>query len=120
MTWPEFWETILPPMAAALAMVITALAWTAVAYLKAMRDKFEESSDRQALHSAVKTGVQAELEMDPNASNKQIAVAAARHVLDKGAPDAVRGFGLTGIDLNRMIASQVAEERARRAREKPC
>lgn len=120
MTWSEFWANVLPPVAAALAMVVTALAWTAVAYLKHMREKFEEGKDREALHSAVETGVKAELVVDPCASDKQITAAAAKHVLDKGAPDAVKAFGLTGSDLNRIITSKVAEERAKQAQEKPC
>jgi hypothetical protein len=121
MSWVEFWQTVLPPLAAALAMIITALAWTAVAYLKSVRDKFEESKDREALHSAVSTGIQAELESDPLASNKKLAAAAAKHVLDKGAPDAVKAFDLTGNDLARYVASKVGEERARkRAEQKPC
>src|SRR4051794_22951674 len=106
MSWVDFWATVLPPLAAALAMVITALAWTAVAYLKSVRDKFEEAKDRETLHSAVRTGVRAELEMDPHASDKLIAESASRHVLDKGAPDAVRAFGLTGGDLSRLAMSK--------------
>src|SRR3954470_8179835 len=118
MTWPDFWGTVLPPLAAALGMIVTALAWTAVAYLKSVRDKFEESKDREALHSAVSTGIQEELRMDPNASDKQVTIAAARHVLDKGAPEAVRTFGLSGTDLSRMVASKITEERAKVATEK--
>jgi hypothetical protein len=121
MTWPDFWGTVLPPLAAALGMIVTALAWTAVAYLKSVRDKFEESKDRETLHSAVSTGIQEELRMDPNASDKQVMIAAARHVLDKGAPEAVRAFGLSGTDLSRVIASKITEERAKVAAEKkPC
>lgn len=121
MSWPEFWQTVLPPLAAALAMIITALAWTAVAFLKSVRDKFEESKDREALHSAVSTGIQEELKLDPNASDKQLTIAAARHVLDKGAPEAVKAFGLSGTDLSRMVASKLNEERAKAAAEKkPC
>jgi predicted ATPase len=121
MSWPEFWSTILPPFAAALAMVVTALAWTAVAYLKSVRDKFEEAKDREALRSARSTGIQAELERDPTASDKQVVTAAARHILDKGAPDAVKAFDLSGNDLARFISSAVGEERAKKAAEKkPC
>lgn len=121
MSWPDFWATVLPPLAAALAAIITALAWTAVAYLKSVRDKFEESKDREALHSAVTTGIQAKLELDPRATDKEVVAAAARHVLDKGAPDAVKAFGLTGNDLSRYVASKVGEERARKlAEKKPC
>jgi hypothetical protein len=121
MTWVDFWGTVLPPLAAALAMVITGLAWTAVAYLKSVRDKFEESKDREALHSAVSTGIQAELELDPFAPDKKVVAAAARHVLDKGAPEAVRAFGLSGGDLTRFVASKVGEERAKKlAEKKPC
>lgn len=120
MTWPEFWSTVLPPIAAGLAMIVTAAAWTAVAYLRALRDKFEEAKNREALHSAVTTGVRAELELDPLAPDKQVANSAARYVLDKGAPDAVHAFGLTGGDLSRLAVSKVAEERARAAKLKPC
>lgn len=121
MSWPDFWATVLPPLAAALAMVITALAWTAVAYLKSVRDKFEESKDREALHSAVKTGVRSELELDPLAPDKQVTVAAARYVLDKGAPDAAKAFGLTASDISRVVASKLSEERARMIAERqPC
>lgn len=121
MSWPEFWQTILPPFAAALAMVITALAWTAVAYLKSVRDKFEEAKDREALRSARSTGIQAELEVDPLAPDKQVVAAAARHILDKGAPDAVKNFGLSGRDLYRFVSSTVSEERAKKlAEKKPC
>jgi hypothetical protein len=121
MTWPDFWGTVLPPLAAALGMIVTALAWTAVAYLKSVRDTFAESKDREALHSAVRTGIQAELELDPGASDKQVAIAAAKHVLDKGAPDAVRAFDLSGTDLTRFIVGKVGEERSKRtAEQKPC
>lgn len=121
MSWPEFWQTILPPFAAALAMVITALAWTAVAYLKSVRDKFEESKDREALHSAISTGLQEELDRDPQAPDKQLIVAAARHVLNKGAPDAVKAFDLSGTELARLVSSKVGDERAKKLAEKrPC
>lgn len=113
MTWAEFWATVLPPVAAALIAVISAAAWTVVAYLKSMRDKFNESKDREALHSAVTTGVRSELEMDPHAPDKQVAAAAARYVLEKGAPDAVKAFDMTGRDLSRMAVSKVTEERAK-------
>lgn len=117
MTWQEFYNTVL----AALATVVVALAWTAVAYLKSMRDKFNESKDREALHSAVTTGIRAELELDPLAPDKTLVAAAARHVLDKGAPEAVRAFGLSGGDLTRFVASKVGEERAKKlAEKKPC
>jgi hypothetical protein len=121
MSWPDFWSTVLPPLAAALAAIVTALAWTAVAYLKSVRDKFEESKDREALHSAISTGVRAELEHDPLAPDKAVVAAAARHVLDKGAPDAVLAFGLSGSDVARLATSKVGEERARiMAEKKPC
>lgn len=120
MTWPEFWSTILPPIAAALAAIISAAAWTAVAYLKSMRDKFEEAKDREALHSAISTGVRAELELDPHASDKQIASGAAKYVMSSGAPDAAKAFGLTGPELSTLIASKVGGERAKRQDDKPC
>lgn len=121
MSWPDFWATVLPPLAAALAMVITGLAWTAVAYLKSVRDKFEESKDREALRSARTTGIQAELELDPNASDKQVIAGAAKHILDKGAPDAVRAFDLSARDLARFVSGAVSEERAKKlAEKKPC
>lgn len=120
MTWVEFWGTILPPLAAALAMVVTALAWTAVAYLKRLRDKFEEAKDREALHSAVQTGVKSELQIDPYAKDKQIVASAAKYVIEKGAPDAVKAFGLKGQDLAWLISSKVSEERAKRPPQKPC
>lgn len=120
MPWVEFWQTVLPPVAAALAAIITAAAWTAVAYLKNMRDKFDESTDRQALHSALSTGVRAELETNPLASDKQITAGAARYVMDKGAPKAAKAFGLTGTDLSQLVASKVSEERSKRSPDKPC
>lgn len=119
-SWPAFWETVLPPLAAALAMVITALAWTAVAYLKSMRDKFEEGKDREALHSAATTGLRAELQTDPCASDKTIVAGAAKYVADRGAPDAVKAFGMSGPDISRIITSKVGEERAKVAGDKPC
>jgi hypothetical protein len=116
MSWPE----LLDAARTALATIMVALVWTAVAYLRSVRFKFEESKDREALHSAVRTGIRDELELDPLASDKQVAVAAARHVLDKGAPDAVKAFDLSGGDLNRIIISKVGEERAQMAEKRPC
>ena len=115
MSWPDFWGTLLPPLAAALGTILTALAWTAVTYLKVVRDKYVESVDREALHSAVATGVRAEFELEPLATTKGMAAAVARHVLDKGAPEAAKAFDLSGGDLTRLVASKVSETRARKA-----
>jgi len=120
MTWVDFWAAVLPPLVVALLAVISAVAGLAVAYLRAMQRKYDESMDRQALHSAVTTGVKAELEIDPAAPDKQIAAAAARYVIDKGAPDAVRAFGLSVSDLTRLVVSKVGEERGRLTKPKPC
>lgn len=121
MTWTDFYAAVLPPLVVALLAVISAVAGLAVAYLRALQRKYDESMDRQALHSALNTGVKAELEIDPAAPDKKIALAAAKYVLDKGAPDAVRAFGLSGSDLTRLVVSKVGDERAKRASEmKPC
>lgn len=120
MSWPDFWATVLPPLAAALAMVITALAWTAVAYLRSVRDTFRESKARETLHSAASTGLQEALDHDPLASDKQLVAAAARHILNKGAPDAVRDFDLSASDIARFVSSKIGEERAKKlAEQKP-
>lgn len=120
MGWPDFWATVLPPVAAALGAIVTAAAWTAVAYLKNMRDKFEESKDREALHSALSTGIQYALEADPASTDKELVAKTARYVLDQGAPDAAKAFGLTASDLTRLVASKLSEERSRRSPDKPC
>lgn len=118
MTWPEFWATVLPPLAAALAMVITALAWTAVAFLKSLRDKFDEAKNREALESALKTGILSELKVNPEATDKELALAGSKWAVSKGAPDAVKGFGLSGSDLGRKAMGAVDEVRAKQV--KPC
>lgn len=118
MTWLDFWGTVLPPLAAALAMVITALAWTAVAYLKSVRDTFKEAKSREALHSAASTGLQEALERDPLAPDKQLVAMAARHILDKGSPDAVKDFDLSGSDIARFVSSKIGGERAKKLAEK--
>lgn len=112
MAWVEFWNVVLPPLGAVLSMMLTALAAAMVTTLRAIADKLIESLDRQALHSAVTTGVRAELELEPLATTKTIAAAAGRYVLDKGAPEAVKAFDLTGSDLTRLVASKVIQERS--------
>lgn len=121
MSWPDFWGTVLPPLAAAIAMVITAIGWLGVIYLKWIARKFVEGIDRETFHSAVSTGIQSALERNPQADDKELVAAAARHILDKGAPDAVKAFGLSGSDISRFVASKVGEERAKKqAEKKPC
>src|SRR4051812_25857581 len=113
MTWGEFQASLLFTVATALAVVGTAATSYLITYLKVRKLealKRIEELDRDTLHSAVRTGIQDELELDPNASDKQVAIAAAKHVLNKGAPDAVRAFDLSGSDLSRLIVSKVGEE----------
>lgn len=121
MSWPDFWNAILPPFAAGLAMVFTALCWTAVAYLKSVRDTLEEKGHRETLDSALRTGMLAELKVNPTASDKELAVAGSKWAVGKGAADAVRAFDLGGADLGRKAMSIVPEVRTRLAESKqPC
>ena len=121
MSWSDFLAAVLPAIRDALIMVIAAAAWVAVAYLRSMRDKFEESKNREALDSAIRTGVRAEMQINPEATDKQLAVAGARWATEKGAPDAVSAFGLTGPDLGRKAMSVIPEERSKIGAEKrPC
>lgn len=121
MNWTEFWQGVLPPLREALLLVIAAAAWTAVAYLKSMREKFEEGKNREALDSAIRTGIRAELKVNPDATDKELAIAGSKWAIGGGAPDAVRAFKLSGSDLGRKAMSAIDEERAKiMFDKKPC
>lgn len=125
MTYSEFIASALSTVATILALVGTAATSYAIAYFKMKRleaVKRIEELDRATLKSAVSTSLQADLSVDPLASNPELITSAAKYILSKGAPDAAKAFDMTPADLGRLVVSKVGEERAKLAAEalKPC
>lgn len=116
-TWVEFWGAVLPPLATLIAAVIAYGLTKGAAALKARTGIEIERSDRDALHRALMTGVQAALaKLGPQASLKELVEEAKNHVA-QSTPQAVLRLNPDPATLTRLAMSKVEEARAEA---KPC
>lgn len=120
MTWVDIWAAVLPPLIAALLTVISAAAALAVSYLGALKRRYDEASNREALHSALSTGVAGQLDLKPDASDVDLIKAGVRHALHTGSPDAIKAFKLGHDELATLARAKIPEARALAAETKPC
>ncbi|TDE40943.1 hypothetical protein [Antarcticimicrobium sediminis] len=66
-----------------------------------------EARHRETLHSALMTGITAAL--SKGVTNKQAIAAAVSHAVQRGAPDAIKRFGLSEMDLADMAQAKLQD-----------
>ena len=97
-----------------ISLVITTMLGVAVAYIKKKYDIDVEVADRQALHSALQTGIQAAIQkservVDPAYINKEKIISEAVSYAEKSVPDAVRRLEPTPEVMAHIALSKLAQ-----------
>jgi hypothetical protein len=117
MTRDEFFATVVPALLSFLSVALPALlAWIGTIF-KSWKDKQNEATDRQALHSALTTGIQSAEQKyrgspDLPAKDK---VAYAIDYAQKSVPDAIRNLKASTETLVKLTQSKLQQEE-----KKPC
>jgi type II secretory pathway pseudopilin PulG len=112
MTTNEFLAAVIPALLSFLSIAVPALlAWIATMF-KSWKDKQNESVDRQALHSALTTGIQSAEQKYKNAPNQQSKekVAYAIDYAKKSVPDAIANLRTSTETLTKLTQSKLQQE----------
>jgi hypothetical protein len=112
MTRDEFFATVIPALLSFLSVAVPALlAWIGTIF-KSWKDKQNEATDRQALHSALTTGIQSAEQKYKAAPNQQAKdkVAYAIDYAQKSVPDAIRNLRASTEMLTKLTQSKLQQE----------
>jgi hypothetical protein len=108
----EFLSTVVPALLSFLSVALPALlAWIGSIF-QSWKDKQNEATDRQALHSALTTGIQSAEQKYKNAPNQQSKekVAYAIDYAKKSVPDAIANLRTSTETLTKLTQSKLQQE----------
>jgi F0F1-type ATP synthase membrane subunit b/b' len=112
MTRDEFFATVVPALLSFLSVALPALlAWIGTIF-KSWKDKQNEATDRQALHSALTAGIQSAEQKYKNAPDQkaQEKVAYAIDYAKKSVPDAIANLRASTETLTKLTQSKLQQE----------
>lgn len=112
-TLRPLWDGLVPYIVAGLGSLVTVAAgWAALQFQRLTGIKIDDSA-REALHSAAMTGVNLAISKLGSAAGnitidvKSQIIAQALQWVQSSVPDAIKRFGLTPADLQKLIESKI-------------
>ena len=113
MTWAEFWAAVLPPVLSLISVVITVLIGMAATALKNRANITIEQAHRDALHSAIMTGVQAAMRRAGPADLPKVAITETIKYVHQSVPDAVKALRPSDRVLFDLVEAKLTQAQAK-------
>jgi hypothetical protein len=116
----QFFETITPALVSFMAVAIPALLAWITAIVRSWAAKQAEKNDREALHSALETGVAAAEQKYGLAGDKMAKAAFAADYVRKSVPDAIANLNPPDDVLAKLAMAKREQLETKHAEAPPC